>query len=143
MRIFSPVLCRGILARPVARRPHVRLDGALRGRVEALERRHDLAAREDLDAEASAAHLLDELTEALGRALQVVELGRPGRGHPPLDPGLGDDRGRVADDRDGGSGSGQEPAAMDHHPASSTRPIVPRTMEGRPGRSCQPLSGRR
>ena len=44
--------------------------------VEAVERRHDLAAREDLDPEPPAAHLVDDLRQPLRRALQDVE--RPG-----------------------------------------------------------------
>ena len=34
---------------------------------------HDLAAREDLDPEPPAAHLLDDLRQPLGRALEYVE----------------------------------------------------------------------
>src|SRR5262249_48910128 len=40
---------RGLLRSPIVRRAHERLDDALGGGVEALERRHDLAAREDID----------------------------------------------------------------------------------------------
>ena len=76
---------------------HERLDRALGGGVEAVERRHDLAAREDLDPEPPAAHLLDDLRQPLGRALEDVERRGPGRGHSPLDLRLGDDVGGVDD----------------------------------------------
>src|SRR6266446_2180600 len=77
-------LDRGLLLRPVERSGHEGLDGAFRSRVEALERLHDLAAREDLDPESPAAHLLDDLRQLLGGALHV-EIAGPGRGHAPLD----------------------------------------------------------
>src|SRR5206468_4183668 len=54
---------RGLLAHPVLPRTHERLDLALRGGVEALERRHDLTTREDLDPEPPAARLLDNLRQ--------------------------------------------------------------------------------
>ena len=118
-------LDRGLLRGPVVRRSHERLDGALGGGVEALERRHDLAAREDLDPEPPAAHLLDDLRQPLGRALEDVERRGPGRGHPPLDLRLGDD---VRGVDEGGSGGGrhrtaclrEEPASFSRHAALLT-----------------------
>jgi hypothetical protein len=103
-----------------------RLDGASRGGVEAVERQHDLAAREDLDPEPPAAHLLDDLRQPLGRTLQHVEGRRPGRGHSPLDLRLRDDVGGIDD---GGGSDGRHhaarlrdtPASLGHHAGLLTR----------------------
>src|SRR5262249_59040980 len=62
-------LHRRLLSGPVVRDAHKRLDLALGGGVEAVERRHDLAAREDLDPEPATTHLLDSFREPLGGAL--------------------------------------------------------------------------
>ena len=70
----------------------------LRGRIEAGEQRHDLAAREDLDPEPPPAHLFDDLRQPLRRPLEDVVRRGPGRRHPPLDLRLGDDVG-ASDER--------------------------------------------
>ena len=75
---------------------------------------HDLAPREDLDPEAPAARLLDDLRQLLGGGLHV-EPARPRRRHAPLDFRLGDDVRRV-DDR-GGRGGSQRPTGLDEEPA--------------------------
>src|SRR5262249_14441503 len=90
--------CREPLERRLPRVPKERpgaerLDLALRGCVEALERRHDLASRKHLNPEPSAAHLFDSLRQPDGRAELDVERRREGRRHPPLDLRLGDDVG--------------------------------------------------
>ena len=77
------------------------LELALGRGVEAVERAHDLPAGENVDPEAAAAHLLDDLRELLGRAL-VQDRGRPGGGQSPLDLRLCDNV-RSIDDRSGSS----------------------------------------
>jgi hypothetical protein len=107
-------LDRGLLGRPVVGGRHEGLDGALRRRVEALEGRHDLATGKDLDAKPSATHLVDDLGQTRGGALQHVELRGPGRGHPPLDLGLGEDLRRIDEERcrADGAGLGQESTSL-------------------------------
>src|SRR5215470_13555037 len=107
-------LDRGLLVRPPLRGPKVGLDLALSGRLEALERLHDLAAREDLDPEPPAAHLLDHFGQSLGRALQLVEHRRKGGGHAPLHLWLRDDV-RGIDDR-GGADRRQRAACRHQEP---------------------------
>jgi hypothetical protein len=125
---------RRLLRRPVGRDGPEGLDGALRGGVEALERRHDLAAGEDLDPEPTAAHLVDDLRQSLGCALMKVERWGPGRGHPPLDLRLRDDVGGI--DHGGRRHSRhhatrlcEEPASFGHHALTP-----PRTDDRRPRR---------
>ena len=110
-------LNRRVFRGPVVWRPAERLDGALGRSVEAGERRHDLAAREDLDLESPAAHLVHQARELLRRALQHVERRRPGRGHPPLDLRLGDDVRGV--DKSRGPRGGQRAARLHDESASS------------------------
>ena len=105
----------GLLLRPVEGSGHVGLDGALGGGVEALERRHDLAAWEDLDPEPPASHLLDNLPKPFGGALHDERAG-PGRGHAPLDFGLRDDIRGVDDGR--GPGGPQHAARLHDESAS-------------------------
>ncbi len=100
---------------PVVRGAHERLDGSLGRGVEAVERANDLAAREHLDPQAATAHLVDYPGELLGRALVHVERRRPGRGHPPLDLGLGDHARGF--DGHGRARRGQRPARGDEEPA--------------------------
>src|SRR5262245_27811367 len=71
------------------------LDLALRGCVEAVERRHDLAGRKHLDPEPSAAHLFASPREPEGRAVLDVERRGEGRRHPPLHFRLRDDVGSL------------------------------------------------
>src|SRR5262249_41542532 len=115
----EPLHCR-LLVSPVVRGRHERLDGAFRGRIEALERGHDLAARKDLDPEPSATDLLDYLRQSVGCALGHVRRRGPGRGHARLDLRLRDDVGGVDD---GGGRDGRhrpacfrkEPTSLSHH----------------------------
>jgi hypothetical protein len=83
-------LHRRVLRGPVVRGGHERLDRAVGRGIEAFERLHDLAAGIDVDAEAAAAHFVDDAREPLRGTLQHVELRRPGGGKPPMDPRLGD-----------------------------------------------------
>src|SRR5205085_10975719 len=93
--------------------------------VETLDRRHDLAARKDLDPEPPSARFVNELREPLGRPEKLVQDGWISGGQSPLDLGLGDDVGRIADD--GGSrdhdaaGLRQEPPPSGVHAALLTR----------------------
>jgi len=119
-------LDRGLLLGPVECGRHERLDGAPRGGVEAVERWHDLAAREHLDPEPPAAHLLDDLRQPLGRALQMVECRGPGRGHSPLDLRLGDHVGSIGDagsshSRYRAACRREEPASVSDHAGSLSR----------------------
>src|SRR5437016_7568018 len=114
---------------PVVRGSHERLDGALRGGVEAAERLHDLAAREDLDPEPPAAHLIDDPRQLLGRALDHVEHRGPSRGQSPLDLRLRDDVGSIDDGRRGDgrhrpAGCRDKPASFDHHLTSPRRELM-------------------
>src|SRR5262245_34074686 len=81
---IEPLDC-GFLRGPIGRGSHEGLDGALRRRIEAAERRHDLAAWEHLDPKSAAAHLLDEFRQPLRRALVRFERRWPCRRHPPVD----------------------------------------------------------
>src|SRR5262249_46388731 len=63
----------------------------------ALERRDDLATREDLDLEPTATRFLDDLRQPERRALQQVVRWSPRCRHPPLDLRLGDDVRGVGD----------------------------------------------
>jgi hypothetical protein len=86
-----------LLVRPVGRGAREGLDRSLGGRLEGVEGLDDLVGREDLDLESAAARLLDQLRQALGRALQHLERGGPGGGQAPLDLGLRDDARRSRD----------------------------------------------
>src|SRR5262249_1266887 len=85
----SEPLDRRLLREPVDGSSHERFNGALRSRIERIEGLHDLAARKDLDPEASAARLLDHL-------------GQPRCGAAPAPPR----RGRGAGGHNGGGGGG-------------------------------------
>src|SRR5215470_13216990 len=73
-----------LLRRPVRRRCHEGLDGALRGGGEAVEGRHDLSVAKGLDLEPATGGVFDQLRQPLGRPLHHVEARGPRRGHAPL-----------------------------------------------------------
>jgi hypothetical protein len=106
----------GLLAGPVIRRAVEGLHRALHAGVEDAGGRHQLAAGEDLDLEAAARQLVDDLREPLRASQQDVVGRRPHRGQPPLHPGLGDYVGSV-DDR--GRAGGHEHAARLYQEFSS------------------------
>ena len=110
---------------PVVRSAHERLDVSPRGGGKAVERLHDLTAREDLDPEPPAAGLVDDLCQPLGHTLVPIERRRKSRGHAPLDLRLRDDVGGVDDRRS--SGSHHRPARRRDEPASFSRHTAPLT----------------
>src|SRR5262249_51435389 len=107
---------------PVIRAGQEGLDSALGGGVEALERRHDLTAREDLDPEPPATHLLDDLRELFSHSLLPIERSGEGGRHPPLDLWLGDDVGSF-DDGSGARG-GPRAARLHDEPPSLHRAVL-------------------
>ena len=116
-------LDRRLFLSPVRRRGHEGVDRALRGGVEALEIRHDLAARERVDTKPPAAQLLDHLSQSLSRALHHVQDRRPRRGHPPLDLRLRDHGGGIEEgDRrgsaDASAGPREKGASVSHQATS-------------------------
>ncbi len=113
----------GLPRGPEVRSAHERLDPALGRGLEAFERLQDLAGRVDLDPEPSAAHLLDDLRQPLGRALKDVEGRSIDRGHAPLHVRLGDDVGGVDD---GAAHRGRHQTASGHdEPAPFARHALP------------------
>ncbi len=118
----EPLGCR-LLRIPEEARRMESFDLALGGRVEAVERPHDLASREDLDPEAPSGRLGYDTSHLLRRALIHVQRRGPGGRHSPLDLGLGDGVGGVDDGGCRGAshqsaGRHDEPAPLSHRVAS-------------------------
>ena len=78
----EPVQRRG-LAGPVVRRAVCDLDGTALHRIEAAERRHQLAGGEQLDLQPAARHRADPLRELLGRDTDTRRQPRPRHHHVP------------------------------------------------------------
>ncbi len=72
------------LALPVVRGAVAHLGGAAGDGIEYLQRRHQLASGVDLDGQASGAHGVDALGQALGSSAQAGEVLRPGSDHLPV-----------------------------------------------------------